>query len=149
MAKRAKDSGIQGLVYLCDTFSGVVKAGANDNAYKGGEHSDASAKGVDVLAKSMNLDNVRILEGIFPDQTGPAVADATFRFCHIDVDVYQSAADSMDFIWPRMQRGGAVVFDDYGYETCPGVTKYVHEQMRQGDRLVLQNLNGNAIMIKL
>jgi O-methyltransferase len=41
----------------------------------------------------MNLDNVEILEGVFPDQTGHLVENEEFRFCHIDVDVYQSAND--------------------------------------------------------
>lgn len=149
MAKRASDCGLQASVYLCDTFSGVVKAGNNDSIYKGGEHSDATAKGVLDLAQSLGLTNVKVLEGMFPDQTGAEVAQAQFRFCHIDVDVYQSASDSMDFIWPRLLRGGIVVFDDYGIESCPGIAKYVNEQKTRADRLVLHNLNGNAVMVKL
>ena len=49
-----------------------------------------------------------------------AVADRRFRLAHIDVDVYQSAADVLDWVWPRLSPGGVVVFDDYGFPATPG-----------------------------
>jgi O-methyltransferase len=150
IAKQAKVLGISDLVYLCDTFSGVVKAGKNDSFYQGLEHSDTDKKTVEKLIfQNLQLDNVRILEGIFPDQTGDEIKDLRFRFCHVDVDVYQSAKDIVDWIWNRLEHGGIIVFDDYGFPCCDGITKYVEEQMLNNDRLVLHNLNGHAIIIKL
>lgn len=88
IAKQAKNCGIRDRVFLCDTFTGVVKANEKDPTYKGGEHADTSRQVVDELIFTrMNLDNVEILEGIFPDQTGHGIEDLQFRFCHIDVDV--------------------------------------------------------------
>ena len=76
IAKQAKNCGIGDMIYLCDTFTGVVKAGPNDSAYKGGEHKDTTRQVVDKLIFSqMKLDNVKILEGIFPDQTGNKIGD--------------------------------------------------------------------------
>ncbi len=149
IAKQAKNYGILDQVYLCDTFSGVVKAGPKDSNYKGGEHSDTTRQVVEELIRQMRLDNVQILEGIFPDQTGHLVEHLQFRFCHIDVDVYQSAKDIVEWIWDRMVHGGIVVYDDYGFMGCDGVTKYVEEQMPFKDRIVLHNLNGHAIVLKL
>lgn len=150
MAKQAKVCGIPSQVYLCDTFTGVVKAGSKDSSYIGGEHSDTSREAVDKFVfKQMNLDNVQILQGVFPDQTSHKVKDLQFRFCHIDVDVYQSAKDIVEWIWGRIVPGGIVVFDDYGFQGCEGITKYVEEQMLNKDRLVLHNINGHAIFIKL
>ena len=40
MAQAAKKYSGDSTVYLCDTFTGVVKSGEQDDAYKGGEHSD-------------------------------------------------------------------------------------------------------------
>ena len=74
-------------VFVCDTFSGVVKAGAKDSGYVGGEHADTSKRIVFDLAARMGLTNVEILEGIFPDATGVRIANRRFRLCHIDVDV--------------------------------------------------------------
>ncbi len=150
MAKQAKACGIPGRVYLCDTFTGVVKAGKKDSTYKGGEHKDTTREVVEELAfNQMKLDNVQILEGIFPDQTGKEVKDARFRLCHIDVDVYQSAQDIVDWIWDRMVSGGIIVYDDFGFADCVGITKHVEEQFPLKDRLVFHNLNGHAIVVKL
>jgi O-methyltransferase len=152
LAKKAALCGIDGLVYLCDTFRGVVKAGTNDSCYKGGEHGDTSRQRVeDLLLHQLKLNNVRILEGIFPDDTASAIEERQprFRLCHVDVDVYQSANAVMDWIWDRMDTGGMVVYDDYGFEGCEGITKFVNEQSAERDRLVLHNLNGHAVVVKL
>jgi O-methyltransferase len=34
---------------------------------------------------------VTILAGVFPNDTGSLIEGRKFRFCHIDVDVYESA----------------------------------------------------------
>jgi len=150
IAKQSKLLGLPCQVYLCDTFSGIVKAGVEDSAYKGGEHADTSRQAVeDLIYGKMGLDNVRILKGVFPEETGHEVEKENFRFVHIDVDVYQSAKDIIDWIWHRMPKGGIVVYDDYGFQTCGGITKYVEEQMSLKDRIVLHNLNGHAIVLKL
>ncbi len=44
---------------------------------------------------------------------------------------------------------GIVVYDDYGHFACDGITKHVEEQMELEDRIVLYNLNGHAVVIKL
>jgi O-methyltransferase len=149
LGTQAKNCNINDKVFACDTFTGVVKAGAQDQSYVGGEHADTSLSSVEnLLSKTMGLDNVEILEGIFPDDTGKAVEHLQFRLCHIDVDVYESARDVVDWIWKRMVPGGIIVYDDYGFSTCSGIARQVDEQMLLDDRLVIHNLNGHAIIIK-
>jgi len=151
IARKAElcSSGCQ--VYLCDTFSGVAKASTKDSRYKGGEHADTSQKLVEsLLSDRLKLSNVTILQGIFPDETAHLIAahQATFRFCHIDVDVYQSAKDIFDWIWTRMPVGGIVVYDDYGISGCEGITQLVNAQRNEHDRIVIHNLNGHAVVAK-
>jgi O-methyltransferase len=148
IAEQARRCDIREPVYLCDTFAGVVKAGHNDSDYKGGEHADADATTVQRLLDMHVLPNARILKGVFPDETGYMVSEQTFRFCHIDVDVYRSAADITAWIWPMLVSGGIIVYDDYGFENCQGITKHVNEQIGSRDRFVLHNLNGHAVVIK-
>ncbi len=136
-------------VYLCDTFSGVVKAGTMDSTYRGGEHADTSMSIVDDLASRMDIHNHEILQGIFPEETGDKIADRKFSLCHIDVDVYKSAQDVLDWVWPRLLVGGVVIYDDYGFPTCDGVTKLVNERMATEGALTLHNLNGHAVVIKI
>src|SRR3989338_2280148 len=149
IAKKAKQSGIKDNVYLCDTFKGIVKSGINDTFYKGGEHADASEKNVKEITGELNLDNIKLLAGIFPDETAGLITDTEFRFCHIDVDVYQSAKDAALWLWPKLVAGGIVVFDDYGWEGCDGVRKFVNEERKKQNRLVFYYLNGHAIIIKI
>lgn len=140
-------AGTESRTFLADTFEGVVKTGAVDGNYKDGDHSDASIDQVRALAKRLNVE-VEILVGIFPDDSADQIASNTFRFCHIDVDIYQSAKDVFDWVWPRMVPGGIVVFDDYGFQSCPGVSRFVDEMRYGPDRLYLHNLNGHAVLVK-
>lgn len=148
MATRAAALGIEDPIYLCDTWEGVVKTAAVDTYYRDGKHDDTSREIVERLVARLAPGNAELLQGIFPDETGSAVAHRHFRLCHIDVDVYRSAADVFEWAWPRLSAGGVVVFDDYGFPACPGVTKFVDEQRGHGDRLVLHNLNGHGIVVK-
>lgn len=149
IAKRASMCGIPDAVYLCDTFQGVVKAGERDPFYRGGEHSDASVEVVEQLLRDLGITNARILCGVFPEDTYRFVEHERFRFCHIDVDTYDSARDILNGIWDRMVQGGIVVYDDYGFPRCEGIRGHVEEQRGKKDRLVLYNLNGHAVMVKI
>jgi O-methyltransferase len=149
MAHKAKICDIHDPVYLCDTFSGVVKASPKDSFYKGNEHADTSEAIVEQLVAEFNLSQVKILKGIFPDDTAHLIGDDRFRLCHVDVDVYQSAKDVVTWVWDRMVIGGIIVYDDYGFLGCDGITKLVEEQRALNDRLVFHNLNGHAIVVKL
>lgn len=134
-------------IFLADTFQGVVKTGLNDTYYKGGEHSDSGEDEVKELLNGLGLDNYEILTGIFPDDFKGDYDDTKFRFCHIDVDVYQSALDIFNFVWSRLIIGGIVVFDDYGFLGCEGVTKLVNELIIENG-IKMYNINGHAVIIK-
>ncbi len=146
----AMASGQTNRVYLCDTFSGVVKASERDKVYKGGEHADTTLHDVRQLIDTYNITNVELVKGIFPEESSHLISDSDFKLCHIDVDVYQSAKDIFQWVWPRLLCGGVVVFDDYGFAACEGVTELVHELMRDySDALMIHNLNGHGILIKI
>ncbi len=134
-------------VYLADTFTGVVKATEEDTVYRGGEHSDTSDQIVIDLLTKLNATNYQVLKGIFPDDF-PSVKIEKIKLCHIDVDTYQSAKDIFDYAWPKVEVGGAVIFDDYGFWTCEGVTKYFNALDIPNGRKI-HNLNGHGIIIKL
>jgi O-methyltransferase len=147
IAKKMALLNIDSQVYLCDTFSGVVKAGPMDDSYKGGEHADTALSVVHDLARRMGV-NVRVLKGVFPDETGALLDNRSFRFCHIDVDVYESARASTEWVWPRLISRGIIVYDDYGFQGCDGVRRYLDEWSQTTDCLFIHNLNGHAIIIK-
>jgi O-methyltransferase len=135
-------------VYLADTFRGVVKAGPKDDYYKGGEHADTSRETVEELLAELETENTTVLEGIFPEETASRVPAGPIALCHIDVDVYQSARDVTDWVWPRMPVGGIIVYDDYGFYGCEGVTALGAEQYERADGMFLHNLSGQAFLVK-
>lgn len=149
LAKRIHMLALGTQVYLCDTYTGVVKASDADVGYVNGEHADTSEQVVERLCHRLEVSNAVILKGIFPEETGDSVKDSRFRLCHIDVDVYQSAKDVFDWVWPRLSRGGIVVFDDYGFSGCSGITRLVDSFRNHKDRLVVYNLNAHALVVKL
>jgi len=148
MARRAAMLGSDAQVFLCDTFAGVVKTGEKDTVYVDGEHSDTSYEIAKDLSESMGLDNVHLLAGIFPDDTGARVQDRQFSLCHIDVDVYQSALDVLEWVWPRMPVGGIVVYDDYGFDRCGGITRLVNSRVGLDGSVTIHNINGHAVVVK-
>lgn len=112
-------------------------------------HDYLSPENATVPIERTNLKNVQILEGIFPDETSKTIENKSFSLCHIDVDVYKSAKDIVKWVWPRLVDNGIIIFDDYGFQGCEGITAFVNEEINKKDRLVIHNLNGHAIMIKL
>lgn len=149
MATQAANLNVKRTIFLCDTFSGVVKATAKDTHYKGGEHADTTQQVVETLIAQLGLDNTKILKGIFPDETGHAIQDAQIALCHIDVDVYESGLDVFNWANARMGIGAMVVFDDYGFLGCEGITKLANELSLREDFICVANLNGHAVFIKI
>jgi O-methyltransferase len=150
MATRAAALGLDTTVFLADTFQGVAKAGDADPWYRGGEHADTSPEIVRALAAQLGVE-VEILVGMFPDQTAHQIEDRRFRLVHIDVDVYDSARDVLEWSWPRLATGGVIIWDDYGAFECEGVATLGRQlfdlQMNAG-RLV-HNVNGHLLLFKL
>jgi O-methyltransferase len=137
-------------IYLCDTFQGIVKCGEHETEEcKDGQHI-ASISDVITALEKLKVKNTKILTGIFPEETQHLIPqDTVFRLCHIDVDVYQSAKDIFDWVWPRLVKHGIIVFDDYGFRHCDGITKLVNDMMLDKDKHIFHNLNGHAVIVKL
>jgi O-methyltransferase len=149
IAKKLAILGSKANFYLADTFTGVKKASDKDAFYFDNEHADTSIDTVKNLLGN-KYEGIQILTGLFPEETGHLVKEnVQFGLCHIDVDVYNSAKDIVEWIWDKLIIGGVIVFDDYGFHTCNGVTTLVNEYKAKTDRVIVHNLNGHALMIKV
>lgn len=105
-------------VHVFDTFNGMPETGMHDNHKKG----DFAVNSNDVIKYLQQLKNIRIHEGIFPATSAP-VQDQQFSLVHIDVDIYQSVKNCLEFFYPRTAPGGIIISDDYGTLSCPGAKK--------------------------
>lgn len=136
------------VMHLFDTFTGVVKNDSErDTLYSGGEHADTDEQIVNNLFSNVGR-RCEIHRGIFPDDT---LSHLPQKVClaHIDVDTYGSVMQSFDAIWPRVQRNGVVVFDDYGFFGCEGATQAVNAIVAtHPNELFVHNLNGHGLLVR-
>jgi O-methyltransferase len=94
-----------------------------------------------------NPERVEFHPGWIPD-TFREMSDAQVAFVHVDVDIYRSILDCCEFIYPRLNAGGVMVFDDYGFPTCPGARKAVDEFFANKPETPIVLDTGQAIAIR-
>jgi O-methyltransferase len=130
---------------LFDTFEGMPETDPDRDLHKQGDFSDTS------------LDAVQKLVGVFPwvsyhkgyvPSTFAGLEKEQIAFAHIDVDIYRSILDSCDFVYPRLARGGFMIFDDYGFPTCPGARQAVDEFFAEKPECPLVLPTGQAVVFK-
>jgi O-methyltransferase len=111
-------------VHLFDTFAGMPSVDSKADLHQAGDFANTSIESVQAYLHDCS--NVRLYKGFFPSTTQP-IEQKTFALAHIDVDIYTSVLSCCTFFYPRMAHGGMMVFDDYGFLSCPGAKKAVDE----------------------
>lgn len=131
-------------LHSIDTFEGLPVPSPID-AHKYGDFNDTSYEKVTDL---LRFHNVSVCQGLFPKAFPDQLFDDEFfSFVHIDVDLYDSILDCLNWFYPRMISGGYIVVDDYGMTTCPGVKPAVDTFMF-GKREELKVNGFNSCYIK-
>lgn len=102
----------------------------------------------DVKAFLKDCSNVRCYQGFFPATTGP-IGNVNFCFVHVDVDIYKSVMDSCAFFYPRMLKGGIMLFDDYDCPNCPSAKMAVDEFFKDKVKYPCYLLTEQCYVIKL
>jgi len=143
LADAIRESGRPVPLRLFDTFSGHPY---NDPAseHRQGGFGDVRLENVKALLSP--YPQVSFHCGVIP-QTFTGLESARILFAHVDVDLYQSTLDSLEFIWPRLVVGGILLDDDYGAATCPGARKAMDEFFKKRAPL-LNGAESQAYVIK-
>lgn len=130
--------------FCFDSFEGLSEPGKFDTS-----HWCAGKLASDENTSNKNLQgyNFVIMKGWIPE-TFREVQDRIFSFVHIDVDLYQPTLDSITFFYPRMNKNGIMVFDDYGFDTCLGATKAIDEYLKDKPEKPIMLPVGGAFLIK-
>ena len=148
--------GVTGLVALankdkfadyiaCDTFTGVVKTSEKDTFFKGNEYNDACVS--DVLeVEEISNQQFKIIEGIFPESVDKSLITKPISFAHIDVDTYQSAKESFEYLNKYLVKGSVVILDDYGGWFTDGATKFGNELKIRNEFFVAPNHLGQLLI---
>jgi O-methyltransferase len=132
--------------HLFDTFAGMPVVRPDKDIHREGDFNDTSIE----RARSYLSDcrNVHFYQGIFP-QTAAPVAQKSFACVHIDVDIYQSIVDCCTFFYPRMTRGGIMIFDDYGFISCPGVKQAVDAFFKNQPEVPIYLPTGQCMIVRM
>src|SRR5690606_25373296 len=84
-------------IYLCDTFQGIPYQDKTIDHHRVGDFGDVNY--TDILNFAQQHENIVVLTGIFPKDTGVVVKDSKFSLVHLDVDVYQSYIECLNFLY--------------------------------------------------
>ncbi len=132
-------------IHLFDTFCGMPQPDPSIDSHKKGDFAGTSLSTVQVYLKDFK--NINYWPGFFPT-TALLLTHLKFAFVNIDVDLYRSTKDCLDFFWPRLVKGGIFfVQDDYPALRCKGVPKAVNE-FRLDKALDLKRNGDEAWLIK-
>ena len=139
--------GREKVLHLFDSFEGLPDADSHDNVYGKGDFSDTSELAVRSRMKAGGSDTV-LHVGWIP-QTFAGMDASAFSLVHVDVDLFQPALDCCSFFYPRLVRGGVMIFDDYGFPACLGEKKAVDDYFADKQERPISLTTGQAVVVKL
>lgn len=123
MLESNKKSFFNKMHYIFDSFEGLsIPNDTDGNHWQKGDLSATEENLEDNLLPFKRGKDYLIYKGWIPDRFNE-VDKKTFSFIHIDVDLNFPTFDSLEFFYPRLKRGGIILCDDYGFDTCPGATE--------------------------
>ena len=116
-------------LYLFDTFEGFSEKDTNIEKQKqfsvyGKGYLNITSEDL-VLKKLPHPENVVIRKGYFPETTKDI--DDTFCFVNLDFDLYKPILAGLEYFYPRMASGGAILIHDYFNEGFKGVKQAVRD----------------------
>jgi len=130
-------------LYLFDTFEGLPKPEAMDGNFKEKQFA-ASLESVKKYLKDCN--NVFFYKGLFPLSAGP-IKDKKFALVHLDVDLYKSTLEALQFFYPRVVKGGIIVSHDYS--TLQGVKSAFDEFFSDKREPIIELSTSQCLIVKL
>ena len=131
--------------FVFDSFAGLSEPDGRDGSYW--TAGDLQATEEDVRAALAEFSAFTILPGWIPERFAE-VENQRFAFVHIDVDLYQPTRDSIEFFYPRLNPGGILLLDDYGFRSCPGATAAADEFFTDKDEAVANLPTGQGVVVK-
>jgi len=130
--------------HLFDTFEGMPETDPDLDTHKEGHFTETSFAHVKSV---LPFNNVNFHKGFIPD-TFEGMEDHKIAFLHLDVDIYKSTLDCLEFIWERMGSGGIIVTDDYGFHQTQGGQKAFQEYFDKQNVQVIYIQTAQAFVIK-
>jgi len=134
-------------LHACDPFSGHaeedVKTGID--LHVPGHFNDTSSDHVRALLSGFPFAHVH--EARIQDTVHQL--PACFGLVHLDTDLYEPTLFGLEFFYDRLVCNGAIVVDDFGSKSCPGINQAVEEfAAAHADAFILPMLTGQCLVMR-
>jgi O-methyltransferase len=137
--------------HIFDSFQGLSKPIEKDKPKKKNitqwGKNDLSYPEIQVKKNLLNFSNVFYYKGWIPTRFNE-IKKNKFSFIHIDVDLYQPTFESISFFYNKINKGGIILCDDYGFETCPGACKAMDEFFKNKPENIVHLTTGQGYIVK-
>ena len=144
-----------------DSFGGFPEPTKEDVSVrqsKKGEWKRINEKQVVETLKTIGITSqfidsqVKITKGFF-DETLPKTDVKEIALLHLDVDLYSSYKTCLEYLYPKVKRGGVVMFDEYASEEeqrdFPGAKKAIDEYLGYRKNLIKKDdITGKYYLVK-
>ena len=140
--------------HLLDSFEGFREYSSADPASRRGEFRDVQFASLCDIFR--NFPNTRIHKGYFAE-TLPSLTEDCYAMVYMDCDLYEPTLQLMNYFYPRMAKGGCLLWHDYWIpEQDPphvkpfrGVNRAVREFLGpEADRLIVFPETTHALLIR-
>jgi O-methyltransferase len=135
------------ILRLFDSFSGMKSTNPDlGDRHQVGDFSDTSLSQVKAFVGTENWIDYR--QGWVPN-TFDGLEGDSIAFAHIDLDLHDPIVAACQFIYPRLSRGGTMIFDDYGFPSTPGARLAIDSFFFDKSEVPMVLQTGQAIVVKL
>jgi O-methyltransferase len=137
-------------LYLFDSFEGMAAVDDVRDRHAVGDFQDTSLEHAQafVTADARPGTEIAVFRKGWVPATFAGLEHLSICFAHIDLDLYQSISDALAFVYPRLASRGVIVFDDYGFASCPGARKAVDEFFADKAEAPFVLSTGQAVVLK-
>lgn len=138
-------------LYLVDSFSGLDVTRSSEEEIERHKKLYLPLSGTtweQELRDNFNtFPNVKVIQGFAPEVLDKVPSD-NFSFVSIDLNSAFAEEASLKVIWPKMSKGGIIVFDDYAFP-CHKEQKDAHDAFaRENNLLIYTSPTGQGILMK-
>lgn len=141
-------------LYLFDTFEGFDERDVNTEKrlkVSGAQEKDFADTSVEAVMNRLPHENMAtVRKGYFPE-TAQGLENLKFAFVSLDADLYEPTLAGLEYFYPRLEAGGAIVIHDYNNRRFAGVKLAVEEYEKKTGTLrkvPLADLHGSCVIVK-
>jgi hypothetical protein len=131
--------------WILDTFEGFNPA--DFTGHDAGLPVQFTDTSLDAVRALVGEDNVRYVQGYFPDSAVQLPHDLRLALVHIDCDLYQPISHALRYFYPRLLPGGYLIVHDYASLAWQGAEQAVDEFFSDKPEAIVPLTDGGGSVV--